>query len=261
MAYYRVAWWFVFFPGARAAHHDRRVQRARRQRARRARPAPRHGLAAASGGAGMIALPPSSSRVERARGLGGRDERVRHLLRRAARRRAADRRPPGERADDRRSCATRLGLDQPVGVQYCRFLATGRTAISANRFYAGAGDRDRGARLSGHRLARPRQRGAVARDRRRRRRDRGDRRRSPIDHAITGDRARLLLDADVPARAAAALLPVLPALPGRVRVLPARVLRRVQRESAAVGALPRSCRGCRLRSSRPPPTLGSRGAR
>ncbi len=61
---------------------------------------------------------------------------------------------------------TRLGLDQPVGVQYLSFLRRlARGDLGRIVSHAGAGDRDRGARLSGHRLARPRQRGAVAGDR------------------------------------------------------------------------------------------------
>ena len=51
------------------------------------------------------------------------------------------------------------------------------------------------------------------------------------------DRARVLLNADVPARTVAAVLLVLPAVPGRVEFFPPGLVRRVQRQSAPVGAL------------------------
>ena len=44
LSYYRVAWWFVLFPGVGAAGHDPGVQPARRQRPRRVRPARRTAL-------------------------------------------------------------------------------------------------------------------------------------------------------------------------------------------------------------------------
>ena len=100
MAYYKVAWWFVFFPGAALlittvafnvlGDSVRDALDPRRDTASRG----------SQQEAGMIRFLLRRARVERARGLGGRHQRVRHLLRRAARRGAAHRRPSGERADD-----------------------------------------------------------------------------------------------------------------------------------------------------------------
>ena len=132
MAYYKVAWWFVFFPGAallittvafnvlgdsvRDALDPRRDTASRGSRRTRHDP-----------------LPPSSSRVERARRLGGRHQRVRHLLRRAARRGAAHRRPSGERADDRRSCARAWASTSPWASSTSRSCGDWPAATSVNR--------------------------------------------------------------------------------------------------------------------------------
>jgi ABC-type dipeptide/oligopeptide/nickel transport system permease component len=146
-----------------AAHHDRRVQRAWRQRARRARPAPRHGLARQSGGRGMI----------------------RFLLRRLAWSalvvwvvattvfviyfavpRDVARLIAGRQASEQtiQIVRARLGLTSPWASSTSRSCDDWPRRSGGIVSHAGAGDRDRSARLSGHRLARPRQRGAVAGD-------------------------------------------------------------------------------------------------
>ena len=78
-------------------------------------------------------------------------------------------------------------------------------------------------------------------------------------HRPVADRVQpvLLLHADVPARHPAALLPVLPADPGRAHGLPRRRLRARSAGASAGGPSTWSCRGSRWRWSRPRRTPGS----
>ena len=97
MAYYRVAWWFIFFPGAALAREHLGIQHPRRQRARRARSEAGPWSRARS----HDSLRGAPYRLESAGRLVRGDERVRDLFRGAARRRSPRRGEPSERADAR----------------------------------------------------------------------------------------------------------------------------------------------------------------
>ena len=86
---------------------------------------------------------------------------------------------------------------------------------------------------------------------------------APVVHRPVADGvlALLLLDADVPARTAAALLPLLPAHRGGLPVLPAGRLRPAERRPRAMGPAPDPAVVHARARRRPPPTPGSPGPR